>query len=228
MVDATTYPMLWFNDPFSSLSHLIGAGNFLVLAFFLLRLSWGNFSRFIAFGTYAFSCIFMLTMSGVYHLLPDGSLSREVFHRLDHASIYLLIVGTMTPIHRMLFTGFFRWGWLFLVWSVAIAAILLKTIFFNDVPEWLGLMSYLGLGWMGVVTGILLCHHKGTEYAKPLLWGGLAYSIGAILEFLRQPTLIKGVIGPHELFHVAVLIGLSFHWRFVFNMAHLREDYPPA
>ncbi len=163
-------------------------------------------------------------MSGVYHLLPDDDLGRKVVQRLDHAAIFVLIVGTMTPIHRMLFTGFMRWGWLFIVWSVAIAAITLKTIFFTVVPEWLGLLFYLGLGWLGAVTGGLLWYRKGTEYAKHILWGGLSYSIGAILEFLRQPVLIKGVIGPHELFHVAVLIGISFHWRFIFNIAQLREE----
>ena len=46
----------------------------------------------------------------------------------------------------------------------------------------------------------------------------------AILEFLKRQVLIKEVIGPHELFHVSVLIGISFHWCFVFRLAQSRED----
>ncbi len=224
MTGYCTYSIPGFNDPFSSLSHLIGAGVFLILSFFLVRRSWGDFSRVFAFGTFAFSCVFMLSMSGVYHLLSDDGTGRMVLQRLDHASIFVLIVGTMTPIHRMLFTGFMRWGWILIVWSIAITAITLKTIFFTVVPEWIGLSFFLGLGWLGTVTCGLLWYRRGTEYAKSILWGGLCYTIGAIIEFLWQPVLIKGVIGPHELFHIAVLAGISFHWRFIFSLAHVKEE----
>ena len=50
---------------------------------------------------------------------------------------------------------------------------------------------------------------------KFLLAGGIAYSLGAIVLMLHAPSLIPGVIGPHELWHVAVLIGLGLHWLFV-------------
>jgi hypothetical protein len=32
-------------------------------------------------------------------------------------------------------------------------------------------------------------------------------------------VLIPGVVGAHELWHVAVLVGLSLHWRFIFRFA---------
>ena len=32
--------------------------------------------------------------------------------------------------------------------------------------------------------------------------------------------LIPGVVGAHEVWHVAVLIGLGLHWKFVFQFAH--------
>lgn len=38
-------------------------------------------------------------MSGVYHLLsPEGEV-RIVLQGIDHSAIFVLIVGTMTPIH---------------------------------------------------------------------------------------------------------------------------------
>ena len=45
--------------------------------------------------------------------------------------------------------------------------------------------------------------------------------MGAFLEFLQEPILIRGVLGPHELFHVTVLIGLSLHWKFIYNIARV-------
>jgi channel protein (hemolysin III family) len=214
-----TYPIPGFSEPFSSLSHLLGAGVFLVLSFPLLRLGLGNFPKFIALGIFSFASIFMLSISGVYHLLsPDGA-ARVVLQRLDHSAILILIVGTMTPIHQILFKGFMRWGWLLLVWLIAITTLTLKNVFFTSFPEWLGLVLFLGLGWFGAVSGGLLWYRKDKSFIKLLLIGGLAYTVGAILEFVEQPLLIRGVLGPHELFHIAVLIGLGFHWKFVYDIA---------
>ena len=53
--------------------------------------------------------------------------------------------------------------------------------------------------------------------------GGLAYTIGAIFEYLRQPVLIEGVVGPHELFHVAVVLGIGFHWWFIYHSLEFKE-----
>ncbi|NIR95541.1 MAG: DNA-binding protein, partial [Gammaproteobacteria bacterium] len=62
------------------------------------------------------------------------------------------IAGTFTPIHGLLFTRSLRWGILLLIWAIAITGITLKSIFFNDIAEWLGLTLYLGLGWVGALT----------------------------------------------------------------------------
>ena len=52
-----------------------------------------------------------------------------------------------------------------------------------------------------------------------MLAGGLAYSVGAILLGLQWPTIIPGVFGPHEVWHIAVITGLSLHWRFIARLA---------
>ncbi len=45
--------------------------------------------------------------------------------------------------------------------------------------------------------------------------GGLAYTLGAIIDAINFPILILGYLGPHELFHLAVLLGVGFHWTFI-------------
>jgi len=47
----------------------------------------------------------------------------------------------------------------------------------------------------------------------------VAYSVGAILLGLQWPTIIPGVVGPHEVWHVAVIAGMSCHWVFVTRQA---------
>jgi channel protein (hemolysin III family) len=163
----------------------------------------------------------MLSMSGVYHLLSPDGVGRIVFQRLDHSAIFILIVGTMTPIHKILFEGLMRWGWLLLVWLIAITTLTLKTIFFTSFPEWLGLVLFLCLGWLGIVSVGIVWYRRDMSFIKLLLFGGLAYTVGAILEFFQEPILIPGVLGPHELFHITVLVGLGLHWKFIYNITRM-------
>ncbi len=208
-----------FTDPASSLSHLAGAAVFAVLAVLLLRRGRGDTGRMVALSVFAFSCVLLLSFSGVYHLLAPGTDERAVLKRLDHAAIFVLIAGSFTPVHVILFRGAWRWGMLTVVWGAALAGLILKTAFFSSVPESLGLAMYLGLGWLGIFSGIALARRYGFRFIRPLLWGAAAYTVGAVAEFLRWPVLLAGVVGPHELFHLAVLAGISCHWAFILRIA---------
>ncbi|HMP04480.1 MAG TPA: hemolysin III family protein [Gemmatales bacterium] len=220
-----------FADPVSSWSHLLGAGAMLVWGVFLLRAGHGHRGRIFALGVFVFAGTFLLSMSGVFHLLPRDGDGRAVLQRLDHAGIFLLIAGTFTPAHIMLFRGWRRWVPLILVWVCAVTGITLKTIFFNDVSESLGLTFYLGLGWVGAVSGFLVWQQYGFRFMELLIAGALAYTLGAVCEFLRWPVAIPGVLGPHEFFHLAVLAGLACHAGFIWELAHLARQgeipHPP-
>jgi channel protein (hemolysin III family) len=219
MILAEIYPIPGFSEPVSSLSHLLAAGVFALLSLFLLQRGRGSWSRLVSLGVFAFATVFLLSMSGVYHLLTPGRGGRAVLERLDHGAIFVLIAGTFTPVHGILFHGLARWGPLFLIWSAAITGITLKTIFFKGLPEGLGLTLYLGLGWVGVGSALLLWRWYGYPFIRPLLWGALAYTAGALLEFFRWPVLIPGVVEQHELLHIMVLAGLACHWVFVYRFA---------
>ena len=198
-------------EPFSSLSHLLAAGLALVLGISLLRSGWGKAHRVLALAVFVFSAVFLLTMSGLYHLLPPG-LGRQIFHRLDHAAIFTLIAGTFTAMHAIAFRGLARWGMLLLVWLIAVVSICVKMVYFDAMPDWVGLSLYLGMGWLGLVSGILLWRQFGFGIVRPLVWGALAYTVGALADFAKVPVVWPGVLGPHEAFHIAVLLGLAGHW----------------
>ena len=211
-----------FSDPVSSISHLLAVPVAVVLGWSLLRRGRG-FTQVAFLGVYVFSCVFLFSMSGVYHLLPRGSDGRLVLERLDHAAIFVLIAGTFTAAHGILFTGLARWLPLFLVWAAVAAGITLKTIFFSDIAEWVGLSFYLGLGWIGIFSTIVIWRRHGTAFIKPLVAGGVAYTAGAMLEFLSCPSLIPGIVGPHELFHMFVLVGAGLHYRFLCRVVEQKE-----
>lgn len=215
-----------FSDPFSSMTHLFSAPVFLVIGIVMIWKLRGNFTRTLSLSLFVFAVVFLLAMSGVFHLLTPGTTGRYVLQVLDHAAIFFLIAATFTPIHILQFTGFKQWGILTLVWLIAICSITLTSIFFKETPESLSLALYLGLGWLGIATGYLLYRRFGLKAILPLLYGAIAYSLGAILEFMRFPIIISGVIGPHELFHIMVLFGIGFHWQFVMRMARHHKDAP--
>jgi channel protein (hemolysin III family) len=208
-----------FSEPFSSLSHLAGAVIFACLGVSLVRRGQGDGGRVVSLAVFAFSCVLLLSISGVYHLLSPSGVPRYVLHRLDHAAIFILIAGSFTPVHAILFRGAWRWGMLACVWAMAITAITLKTVYFTSMPEWLGLLLYLGLGWFGLVSGIALARRFGFRFILPLVWGALAYTLGALVDFLDWPDPFPAVFGAHELFHLAVLAGIAFHWQFILGIA---------
>jgi channel protein (hemolysin III family) len=210
----------YFYDPFSAASHLLGAAVFLLLGLLLLRRAGGNGVRRAVLGVYAFACVFLMAVSGVYHMTVTGGAANRVMVRLDHGAIFLLIAGTFTPVHAILFRGPLRWAPLVIIWTVAAGGIVLKTAFTETVAEWVSLTLYLAMGWFGTAAGIVLWRRHGFAFIRPLLFGGIAYSAGAVMDFLRWPAVVvPGVIHAHEVFHVAVLTGAAFHFAFIWGIA---------
>jgi channel protein (hemolysin III family) len=208
-----------FSDPLSSLSHLAAAVVFAVLSVPLMSRGRGEALRVVSLGVFAFSCVLLLSLSGAYHLLSPGTAAREVLMRLDHAAIFVLIAGSFTPVHAILLRDRWHWHLLAWIWAAAIAGLVLKTVYFDTMPAWLGLLMYLGLGWLGLISTVAIALRSGVRFILPLVWGALAYTGGALVDFLGWPVLVAGVVGPHELFHLAVLAGISFHWAFIRGIA---------
>ena len=126
------YKLAGFNQPMASMSHLVGALVFLVLGILMVRSAWSDRKRFWCCGIFAFSAVLLLSLSGVFHMFQPKSLAREVMVRLDVAAIFVLIAASFTPVHGVLYRGWNRWGILIPLWVFTIAAITLRTIFFES------------------------------------------------------------------------------------------------
>ncbi|HTG98338.1 MAG TPA: hemolysin III family protein [Burkholderiales bacterium] len=207
-----------FSDPVSSLTHLAAAVVFAILGPFLIARGRGA-RPVTSLAVFVFSCVLLLSLSGVYHLLTPGTAGRSVLMRLDHAAIFVLIAGSFSPVHAILLRDLWHWHLLAWIWFLAIAGLALKTVYFDAMPQWLGLLMYLGLGWLGLISTIALARRFGVRFVLPLVWGALAYTIGALVDFREWPVLIAGVIGPHEVFHLGVVAGIAFHWAFIRGIA---------
>lgn len=218
MHDIAVYALPGFREPFSSLSHLLAAPVFAILGVYLVRRGSPNVAHRISLAVLAFSSVFLLSMSGIYHMLAPG-VGREVFRQLDMAGIFVLIAGTCTPGYVIVFDGLDRWGPLVSIWLASAVGIALRGVFPNSLPYALGTVYFLLLGWSGAFAAFVVWRRHGYGPIRPLFWGGMAYTVGALLLELDWPVLIPGVIGPHEMWHVAVLVGLGLHWWFAFQIA---------
>ena len=144
-----------FADPFSSLSHLFGAMVFAALGVILCVRGRGDGLRMVGLIAFSLGAVLLLATSGVYHLFQPTGYAHRVLQRIDHAAIFLLIAASFTPVHILLFRGWGRWGVLLLIWAIAILGITLKSIYFDSMPAWAGLIMYLGLGWLAIAAVML-------------------------------------------------------------------------
>ena len=210
--------MFEFYQPVSSITHLLAGFATLASGYFLFKKGWGNKIRVASLLVFWAGIVFVFMMSGIYHALEPG-LSRDVFRRLDYAAIFTMIAGTATPIHIILFRGIWRWGMLLYLWFVAIAGLLLTVILLDRIPEWLTLTVFVAMGWSALVSMLKAWKLYGLKSVVFALYGGMAYSLGAVIDFTRSFNFFPGFFGPHEIFHLLVIVGAALHWTFIYRWA---------
>jgi hemolysin III len=137
--------------------------------------------------------------SALYHRPTWQPNVRSWLARLDHAGVYLLIAGTYTPFGLLVLSRDWAIPVMSIVWSGALAAILLK-LFWLNTPKWLSAVIALSLGWVAVAA-ISQLLKLGDVALALILAGGLMYSVGAVIYALRRPDPYPAVFGYHELFH---------------------------
>jgi hemolysin III len=198
-------------DPVSGSLHFVGVF-FAVVAIILLIISgWGDPWKIVSFSIYGVSMLLLYNFSTLYHWLPSGSGGpNQIFRKLDHISIYLLIAGTYTPFCLVTLRG--PWGWsLFgVIWGLAILGILTK-LFYINLPRRMTTLIYICMGWMVVFAIRPLIESLPSGGVLLLLAGGLAYSFGGVVYIAKKPNISK-YFGFHELWHVFVLLGTFFHF----------------
>ena len=141
--------------------------------------------------------------SALYHRPTWTPLVRARLARVDHAGVYLLIAGAYTPFGFLVMSAAWAVPVLALVWSGALAAILLKLLWVRA-PKRLSATIGLALGWVGAAASsqLLKLQLPGVLLVAA---SGLLYTAGAIVYMRRRPDPVPRVFGYHELFHVLTL-----------------------
>jgi hemolysin III len=170
----------------------------------LLLLSADAFRARVAAAVFALSMTTCFGVSALYHRVTWAPSVRRWMRRADHAGVYLLIAGTYTPVSLLVLDE--EWGHIILavVWSGALAAILLKFVWV-DAPKWVAATIGLALGWVAVVALPQLQDRLQVSALTLLIAGGLLYSAGAVVYARRKPDPAPAVFGYHEVFHALTI-----------------------
>ena len=188
----------------NGLTHAIGFVGSVVAGFYLIQSTLTGNSSWQILGC----SVYVATLVGVY---AASTLShwvstpvwRDVFRTWDQGLIYLLIVGTYTP----LAVAYVHGPWQLVtvgMWALAIVGFLSKVAVKHRV-DGISLWLYLALGWLPII--VLPCLLASPSTLWLVLAGGIAYSIGSIL-------LMNDHRGPylHVGWHLFVMLGSAIHF----------------
>jgi len=203
-----------FREPVNGLSHLAAALLALLGMAPLLILARGDTLKQASLVVYGITLVLMFLSSGLYHSIHAGPRASLLLKKFDHSAIYLLIAGTYTPICLYFFSGFWRGGFLMLVWLLALTGIGVKLVVIHA-PRWLTAGVYLVMGWMALFAVREIFSSLPPGAIGWLVLGGLFFTVGAGVYIAKRPVLKPGVFGFHELWHVFVILGAFSHYALV-------------
>ena len=205
-------------EPVNSLTHWAGAVLGLVGLIALLIVGWSTPAKIISLTIYGISLIAMFSASATYHMVRVKEKALEIFRKIDHAAIYLLIAGTYTPFCVNVFTGFWKWGMLGIIWSLALIGMVVK-IFVIRAPRWLNAGIYVIMGWLSIAAAGQVLAALPAWVLVWLIIGGVVYTLGAVVYTTKIFNFVPGVFGFHEVWHIFVLLAAIAHFVAVMGVA---------
>ncbi len=197
---------MYHGERFNSISHLIGAIAALVglIVVVVIAAQQGDLWKIISFSVYGTTLFLLYTISTLYHSLRGRA--KQIFRKLDHLSIYLLIAGTYTPFTLVTLRGVWGW-WLFgVIWGLAVVGMALEAL-----PQKgnriLSIVVYVLMGWLVLVALKPLLAALPLAGFIGLLLGGIFYT-GGIVFYLFDDK----VPHFHGIWHLFVLAGSVSHY----------------
>jgi len=191
----------------NSISH--GIGLFAVIAgipFLVLHaIRQGEARSIVGVSIFAATMVLLYLGSTLYHALPAGK-AKNVFQIIEHSAIYLLIAGTYTPFTLGVLHGAWGWSLLGLIWSFALAGVLLK-IFGRMSHPVISTGLYLLMGWLIVIAADPMYARLPAPGIALLVAGGVAYTAG-VAFFVTDARLRYG----HFIWHLFVMAGTACHY----------------
>jgi hemolysin III len=160
---------------------------------------------------FTLTAVSLFTCSAIYHRVPWGPSAKAIWRRIDHANIPLLIAGTYTPFAIYLLDKSQAVILLSLVWGGALLSGVFR-VFWLSAPRWLYVPIYLALGWAALIYLPDFYRNGGLIVFLLVAFGGILYSLGAIIYAVKWPNFSINWFGFHELFHAMTAAAFISHF----------------
>lgn len=161
-------------------------------------------AKLVSMVIYGTGLVLLFGVSATYHMFQWPPKVKDWLRRADHATIFVFIAATYTPLVFNVLNGWWRTGVLVAIWICAAAGVAGAAPFLRIPPRPLAAL-YLAMGWLAVLALVPLTAALGWVAAVLMALGGLQYSLGAAAYAFKRPRLWPRVFGYHELFHLAVI-----------------------
>ncbi len=189
-----------------AISHGVGlalsiAGLTIMVAFASMKGSAISIVSTAIFGT---TLILLYGSSTLYHAVTHHDIKQR-FQQFDHASIYLLIAGSYTPITLVSLGGAWGWSIFSAVWLIAGLGIYLTFVYPRRFEK-LSLFLYVMMGWIIVIAIKPLLASMESGGLWLLLAGGLSYTVGVVFYVWEKLPF------NHAIWHLFVLGGSILHF----------------
>lgn len=162
----------------------------------------------LAMTVYLLTLLCLYGISSILHLTPWKTRTLEIrVQNIDHASIFLLIAGTYTPIgYSCIPMNQWSLALLFAVWMSAILGVI-KCLFVRHLPKSFNVTFYCICGLTVVpFIPVIREHFKAYQIMLAIL-GGAFYIVGGIIFALEYPDPYPSSFGYHEIFHLLTVLG---------------------
>ncbi|MGA1243153.1 MAG: PAQR family membrane homeostasis protein TrhA [Candidatus Nanopelagicaceae bacterium] len=160
---------------------------------------------------FTLTAVSLFTCSAIYHRVPWGPSAKAIWRRIDHANIPLLIAGTYTPFAIYLLDKSQAVILLSLVWGGALLSGVFR-VFWLSAPRWLYVPIYLALGWAALIYLPDFYRNGGLIVFLLVAFGGILYSLGALIYAVKWPNFSINWFGFHELFHAMTAAAFISHF----------------
>lgn len=189
----------------NSISHGLAA-IFAIVATILMIVKANTALEYVTVSVFGTTMIILYIISCIYHALSRRLTGKKVLRVIDHCNVYLLVLGTYTPV-ALLGVGDALGWWLFgFVTIVSIIGITLSAVA-TDRFQTAEVICHLLNGWSILIGLPKLYEHMGLAGVILLFLGGLAYTLGAIFYQLGAKRRYI-----HSVFHFFCITGTVLQW----------------
>lgn len=162
----------------------------------------------ISMGVYLATLLNLYGISSVLHITDWQRPHLEArVQRIDHASIFLLIAGTYTPLCLNCLPKSESWPLFMLIsaWAIAVAGVI-KCLVWSNLPKAFNVAFYFVCGLTIIPFAPQLLHHVSWTHLILLLAGGIMYLVGGVIYGTEYPDPMPLTFGFHEIFHILTIL----------------------